>query len=126
MNGGYGPHDRTGRLQRRPRAAEREEALQNRLIQAAGLAGWLCYHTRDSRRSPIGFPDLVLVRDGQMLVIECKRGPAEQRAMAKSKEGRAQLAWIAEMDRVPGCLAWVVSPENEGEALARITARRTA
>ena len=104
---------------------EREEALQNRLIQAAGLAGWLCYHTRDSRRSPIGFMDLVMVRDGQILAIECKRGPAEMRAMAKSKEGQAQLAWIAEMDRVPGCRAAVVSPENESMALSWITERRT-
>ena len=130
MNGGHGPHDRTGRLQRRPRAAavpvELEKELQNRLTQTATICGWLWIHHYDSRRSTIGFPDLVMVRDGQMLVIECKRGPAEQRAMAKSEEGRAQLAWIAEMDRVPGCLAWVVSPENEGEALARITARRTA
>lgn len=29
----------------------------------ATALGWTWYHTHDSRRSPAGFPDLVLVRD---------------------------------------------------------------
>ena len=40
--------------------------------QLATLNGWLCYHVHDSRRSPAGFPDLVLVRDGVLLVVEAK------------------------------------------------------
>ena len=104
---------------------ELEEGLQDRLIDAAKLTGWLHYHTRDSRRSPIGFPDLVMVRDGQMLIIECKRDLAEVAAMPRTERGRAQLAWIAAFSAVPGCRAAVVSPENEDVALAWITAARS-
>ena len=128
MNGGHGPHDRTGRLQRRQRAAavpvDLEEGLQNRLIDAARLTGWLHYHTYDSRRSPIGFPDLVMVRDGKLLAIECKRDLAEVAAMPRTERGCAQLIWIGAMAQVPGVRAAVVSPENEDMALAWITARR--
>jgi hypothetical protein len=39
-----------------------ETELQDAIIEAAGVGGWLVYHTHDSRRSAGGFPDLVLVR----------------------------------------------------------------
>ena len=39
-----------------------EKELQAAVIRLAGLAGWLAYHTHDSRRSAYGFPDLVLVQ----------------------------------------------------------------
>ena len=128
MNGGYGPHDRTGRLQKRPRSAavpvELEKELQNRLTQTATLCGWLWIHHYDSRRSTIGFPDLVMVRDGLMLAIECKRNLAEVAAMPREERGQAQLAWIEAMAQVPGVRAAVVSPENEDMALAWITEAR--
>ena len=34
--------------------------------------GWLAYHTFDSRRSPAGFPDWVLVRE-RIIYLELKR-----------------------------------------------------
>lgn len=37
-----------------------------------GVLGWRWYHTRDSRRSPQGFPDLVAVRRGRMVCAELK------------------------------------------------------
>ena len=40
-----------------------EKKFQSRVVQAANMFGWMCYHTYDSRRSNPGFPDLVLVRD---------------------------------------------------------------
>ena len=40
-----------------------EDDFQQQVIDLASLYGWLAYHTRDSRRSQPGFPDLVLVRD---------------------------------------------------------------
>ena len=51
-----------------------ERELQQGLIDAAKLAGWLVYHTHDSRRSEPGFPDLVLVhpRRRDLAFIECK------------------------------------------------------
>jgi VRR-NUC domain len=60
---------REGRLVERPHAAalpreaEGEKAFLARVQALAGSLGWLTYHTHDSRKSPPGFPDLVLVRD---------------------------------------------------------------
>ena len=40
-----------------------EKEFQSQIIAAAQAMGWLHYFTYDSRRSPAGFPDLVLVRE---------------------------------------------------------------
>ena len=126
----------------RPRAGaassqppQRERHLQDRLIQTAQLCGWtgatsageqidLIYHTHRSDKSPIGFPDLAMVRDGVLLALECKRGLKEVVAMPKSARGRAQLAWIEALAQVPGVHAAVISPENEALAMSWITERR--
>ena len=126
----------------RPRAGahcrtppQRERHLQDRLIEAAQYCGWtavtsageridLIYHTHRSDKSPIGFPDLVMVRAPWLLALEVKRGLAEVAAMVRSPRGRAQLAWIAAMDQVPGIHAAVICPENEALARGWITAPR--
>lgn len=48
-----------------------EAELQSWIVDAATKMGWLVYHTHDSRHSPDGFPDLVLVR-GRILYREVK------------------------------------------------------
>ena len=53
-----------------PSMTERE--FQAQVIQYAGLAGWMIYHTYDSRRSQPGFPDLVLVRGRHVIFAELK------------------------------------------------------
>ena len=117
----------------RPRAAahrkptlppELEADLQGRLVETAQHCGWLWYHTHRSDKSPVGFMDLVLVRDGALLALECKRNLAEVAAMARSDSGKAQLDWIAAMQQVPGCRAAVVSPENEAMAMGWILEAR--
>jgi hypothetical protein len=40
-----------------------ERDWQAQVLELAALYRWAWYHTHDSRRSPAGFPDLVLVRD---------------------------------------------------------------
>jgi len=52
-----------------------EKEFQSQVIRLAGLHGWLTYHTFSSRRSPSGFPDLVLAHPGRgkLLFAELKR-----------------------------------------------------
>jgi hypothetical protein len=48
-----------------------ERDFQSAVEQFARRCGWLIYHTRDSRKSVAGFPDLILIRD-RLLVRELK------------------------------------------------------
>jgi hypothetical protein len=50
-----------------------EKTFQAAVIRRAKELGWRHYHTHDSRRSPSGFPDLVLVRCGRLIFAELKR-----------------------------------------------------
>jgi hypothetical protein len=59
------------------------------------------YHTHDSRRSPSGFPDLVIVfpRTGALLIAELKS--------ATGKVSAAQQKWIEALDGSPaGVHVW--------------------
>jgi hypothetical protein len=49
-----------------------ESVLQNQVERLAALYGWRPYHTHDSRHSPPGFPDLVLVRGTRLIFAELK------------------------------------------------------
>lgn len=49
-----------------------EAQWQANVLRLADLGAWTSYHTHDSRRSRKGFPDLVLIRPGEMLVAELK------------------------------------------------------
>lgn len=96
-----------------------ERQVQEALIAAARLDGWLVYHPWTSVHSAAGWPDLFCVH------------PQQCRALAfeiKSQRGRlsaAQQAWLAALT-VAGIPAFVVRPEpGPGElsldgALARL------
>ncbi|MFP7833107.1 VRR-NUC domain-containing protein [Marisediminicola sp. LYQ134] len=64
-----------------------ERQFQDVVTAAAERAGWLTYHTHDSRRSQKGFPDLVLVHPEHGLIFR------ELKTM-KGKPTREQLDWI--------------------------------
>jgi hypothetical protein len=59
-----------------------EAQFQAQVVQLAGLLGWSWYHTHDSRRSPAGFPDLVLWHPGDVIRERGVRGP-ERRVNAR-------------------------------------------
>jgi hypothetical protein len=67
-----------------------EATLQANILQVAKDLGWLTYHTYDSRRSPAGFPDLVLVHSEQRRCIfsELKTERGRQSAAQRDWERR--------------------------------------
>lgn len=80
-----------------------EEQLQQGLRQAALQNGWRFYHTHNSRRSDVGFPDCVCVRNGRLMFFEIKR--------QSGRVSMQQELWIVELGQVPGIAAYVVRPE---------------
>ena len=81
-----------------------EKRLQETVIEAAKLLGWLCYHTFDSRRSEPGFPDLVLVHPAHgTLYLELKR--------EKGKVSQHQWKWLDALSAA-GEKAYVIRPSD--------------
>lgn len=71
-----------------------EAELQASVVDLAQRLGWRCYHTYDSRRSGPGFPDLMMVRNGRMVIAELKRQGRYPRP--------AQRAWLDDLRQVSG------------------------
>jgi hypothetical protein len=86
-------------------AAQSEKRLMAELVDVLDRFGWLTYHTFDSRRSAPGFPDLIAVRDGRMLALECKS--------ATGKLTTDQRAWLSALAGVPGVACYVVRPADD-------------
>lgn len=80
-----------------------ERQWQQAICELASLLGWRWYHTHDSRRSPEGFPDLVLVKGGRLLFFECKT--------EKGRVTKAQDEWLTALGPVSD-LAVVVRPSD--------------
>lgn len=81
-----------------------EAAFQTAIIQLATLAGWLCHHEYDSRRSTPGYPDLTLTRNGRLLICELK-----------TERGRVrpeQRAWLAALAQCPGVEVALLRPHD--------------
>lgn len=80
-----------------------EKLFMDRIVKAAKVTGWLCYHTYDSRRSTGGWPDLVLVhaKHKRALFVEVKTEDGKVRP--------EQSAWIAALCAA-GLEACVVRP----------------
>lgn len=88
----------------------RERDLQDMMEQAAGYLGWRCFHDRDSRRNNPGFPDLVCIRDGKLLVLELKT--------EKGRVRPEQVEWLDDFAQVPGVVARIVRPADVDDVLA--------
>ena len=63
-----------------------ERQFQSQIIMVARANNWRVYHTFDSRRSPAGFPDLVLVGHGRVLFRELKTD--------KGRMSKPQKEWM--------------------------------
>lgn len=98
-----------------------EREFQTDVLDLARQRAWLHYHTFDSRRSPEGFPDLVLARRlssegeadrAEVLFAELKR--------AKGRTSDAQERWLRLL-RAAGLEAYVWRPSDRAEIVARLT-----
>jgi hypothetical protein len=106
---------RLERRQRTPYSHQLEASWQSDVIAAARTAGFLAYHTHDPRRSPEGFPDLILAHElpGRPLYgIELK-----------TEDGQttdAQEAWLAAIGGSVGIVTAVWRPSMLEEIIAHL------
>lgn len=102
-----------------------EKDLQARVMDVARLYGWRVAHFHDSRRQvkpgvfvgdrdAAGFPDLVLVRPPELLVVELKR--------EIGKVTDEQNAWLGALASC-GVEVLVVRPSTERELVVRLSQR---
>lgn len=66
-----------------------EAAFQTHVMAIARTLRYRFYHTHDSRRSPAGFPDLVMVRPRRLVFAELKR--------ERGRVSQEQTQWIFEL-----------------------------
>ena len=92
------------------RLYRREEQWLQRTREVASDLGWLTYHTRDSRKSDPGFPDLVLVRGERIVMAELK--------LDGKKPTAVQQAWLDALARAASIEVYVWRPSDEDEVLA--------
>lgn len=79
-----------------------EKELDTEVRTLAKLCGWLYYHTYRSKRSPAGFPDVVLVRPPRIIFAELKSGTGKLTV--------EQQEWISLLSAVPHVETWVWRP----------------
>ncbi len=97
-------------------AAMSEAGLQRTILTVAAQNGWLAHHDRPSQNSrggwrtavagDPGFPDLVLARDGEVIIVELKS--------AHGRFEKGQREWIAALG------ARVVRPADMDALLLRL------
>jgi hypothetical protein len=95
-----------------------EAQLQSDVIKLAKWAGWVHFHVYDSRRSPKGFPDLVLVHreSGRLLFVELK-----------SRTGRVspdQRIWLALLGKRHEVGLWTPEQWRDGTIRRALTEGR--
>ena len=91
-----------------------ERDWQRQVLDLATLRRWTWYHTHDSRRSPAGFPDLVLVRD-RVIYAELKTD--------KGRLTTNQLAWQRIL-AAAGAEVYVWRPRDWDAVKVALTTRR--
>jgi len=89
-----------------------EKEFLQQVRDLAKLCGWLTYHTYDSRRSPEGFPDLVLVRGNQIVFTELKS--------EKGKLRPEQRMWLDALEKVCNVEVYLWRPHNWDEIVERL------
>lgn len=95
------------------RSTVSEAEFQKMIVEAAERNGWLTYHPFDSRRSALGFPDLTMVRGGELIFAELKT--------AKGKTSAWQDNWHAKLSMVHKTRAYLWRPSDTDDILHLLT-----
>lgn len=72
----------------------KERELHAWVVDYAVATGWLTYSVPDSRRTPRGFPDLVLIREDRALFIELKTETGRVRVEQEIWLGRMEACGL--------------------------------
>jgi glycine/D-amino acid oxidase-like deaminating enzyme len=94
-----------------------EADWQELVVQYARLQGWWCFHPYDSRKSQAGWPDLVLMRPPELVIVELK----SQRGKVTQEQERV-LAMLDEC----GVEAHLWRPADEAAVFDRLGPRKAA
>lgn len=90
----------------------RERDLMAEVRSLAEGMGWLVYHTWNSRHSPSGLPDLLMVKGHRMIAAELKT--------TAGKVSEAQQAWLEALSRVQTVEAMVIRPTADYSELIEL------
>jgi len=93
-----------------------EAELQAAILDCATANGWWSYHTRNSRGSNAGWPDLVMLRAPEAIFVELKR--EDGRVTPEQSEVLGKL-------RACGLEVHVWRPSDLDAAVARLARRST-
>ena len=89
-----------------------EAELQKLVMDAARMAGWVCYHVGRSDLAQVsdrGFPDLVLVRPPRIALVELKS--------EKGRVRREQRVWLDALQICDTVTSAVVRPSTADQLL---------
>lgn len=101
-----------------------EAQFQTQIENLAAMYGWRHYHAPDNRpirtktgrvikqRVVAGFPDLVLVRDQELIFAELK--------LDKGRPSPAQVEWIAALDNVGAAVRRAANHSGLGPAYVSV------
>ena len=111
----YRPRDAARTAWRSPPVTMRERDFAQAVVDLAVWCGWRVYRTWNSRHSPRGFPDVVLVRPPAVVIAELK-----------SDCGRvspAQGDWLEDLAQCPGIEVYLWRPADWDAIAARLQRR---
>lgn len=94
-----------------------EREWQGLIVQFARLHGWAVMHHLDSRGTEAGWPDLVLIRPPELLIVELKS--------ERGKVSAAQQNWLDALSAC-GVETGVWRPSDERSVFARLGAKQGA
>jgi hypothetical protein len=95
----------------RPAEMLNEAQWQELVVQFATLHGWATMHQLHSRGTEAGWPDLVLIRPPELLIVELKS--------ERGKVSAAQQRWLADLAAC-GVETALWRPSDEAEVFARL------